>query len=214
MIVSEQYKFIVFMPPKNGTASLHEIFKHMHISYNIHGHMTYSEYFSTYPEKKENYRCFAFYRDPIKRLMSSLMFIKRTLHYNFLPLISPTFRTQEHQKYSNLDDNIKNLLETYTVNRMLDMWEVLYGPKTFEWMLKPQINWLDYEKMELLDLRKYDEELDKLVSLMGGDTHVKVSKNESIKLPGDEITPRLISFAKEFYEEDYRFFASKGISFD
>lgn len=214
MVVSEQHKFIVFMPPKNGTGTLHEIFKGMHITFNIHGHMEYTEYFDLHPEKKD-YMCFAFYRDPVKRLMSSLLFIKRTLHYNFLPLISDVVRTEESHKYNTLDVSVKTLLETYTVDKMLDMWEELNSERAFKWMLKPQIDWLGYDKIELLDLRKYDEELDRVIALMGnGSSHTKVSTNESIKLPGDEITPKLISFAKEHYKVDYDFFASKGISFD
>lgn len=202
------------MPPKNGTGSLHEIFKHFLVHYNVHGHTTFSEYFDKYPEKVHGYRYFAFYRDPIKRLLSSLLFIKRTLHFTFLPIISNTARTEEGQKYHTLDDSIKAILESYTIDMMLDLWPKLYDEATFEWMLKPQVTWLDCEKIELLDLRRFDEEVGKVANIIGEPHHHKIYTNESIKLPGDKITPKLISFAKEFYKVDYDFFISRGISFD
>lgn len=188
MLIDYRLKIGVFYPPKTGSTSLQNLFLHFTINYNVHDHNNYQWFKSLYPTNIDEYKFFAFYREPADRLLSSIKFIQQKLN---------------KEKYCN-----------YSIDEMISLFDSYYDE--YKWMLRPQTYWLDYPNITLLNFHKFDNETDKILKALELERvfqatvlnpKLNTTKNNSPK------TEKLVQFAQINYKEDYNFFASKGIQF-
>jgi hypothetical protein len=165
-------------------------------------------------EDPENYRFYAFYRDPVERYLSALNYIKRLsdpmmtmLHYFYGVKISCakilTRETLSDEQRQMINDVSPGEYLTHFVKRSC-------GGLPFS----QQTPWLDKPNMTLLDYRDFDNQARFVCSLF--DVTVGQVPRLNVGLPihhVSDLSDSEIAQIKEFYKTDYDFLANKGIYF-
>ena len=188
MVIDKRLKIGVFYPPKTGSTSLFKLLQNYTLNQNSRSHNNYEWFSLYYGNVIDQYKFFAFYREPVDRLFSSIKFIQQKLN---------------KEKYGN-----------YSIDEMISLFDSYY--EEYKWMLRPQTYWLDYPNITLLNFHKFDEETEKILTALELERVVEpgvvnprlnVTKETSYK------TKKLIEFAQNNYKNDYDFFKSRGIQF-
>lgn len=228
MIISRDKKIVVYLLPRTGTSSLTATFKNSGLNlYNCnHDHMTLARFREYAYEigdgtldssELSEYRHFCFYREPLSRAISVINYLRRgaqcSKFYHAFYGDSINFSCASRVNYNNLSDELKAL------NDAVPMIEVF---RKFKWYFERgpyatnQKRWLDYPEMELLNFHDYENEFAKLCAAFDLDPASinRVHMNESISIPElDVLSASEEQEIKNYIQEDYEFFESRGISF-
>lgn len=210
MILCHLNKIGIFFAPKTGTTSLHELFKNYIVNLNNHDHLNYQELFSKHPELI-SYTFYAFYREPADRLLSALLFIKQKRKADMHRII-----TGINPKYPDkLSDEELKTVDEYSVEDMIDNF-IAFNPGLdleFNWLLKPQVHWLDHSSIKLLNFYDYDNEVTKLLLKFQFIPNLTFKINTTVRPKDFKILKTVNDFAKQQYKVDYNFFKTRGIQF-
>ena len=200
----------MFFPPKTGTTSLHKIFAQYTLNLNTRDHINYEKLFSKYPEL-DLYKFYAFYREPADRLLSALLFIKQKRKADMYRII-----TEIHPKDADrLTEEEILTVDFYSVYKMLENFS-LFNPGLdleFNWLLKPQVHWLDHKSIQLLNFYNYDNEVRNLLLKFQFIPNLTFKVNTTIRPKDTQIVNACRYFAGNYYKQDYEFFKTKGIQF-
>jgi hypothetical protein len=215
---------VVFLVPKTGTSSLTQLFrriqKEAEISFCVHAHGTWHNFEKMDGEISPDimsYRKFAFYREPVDRIISIVNYLRRSRQlakfyhafYGDKYPISCSYRGD----YTTLSPKMKKM------NDAIPLMEAFHK---FRWFFERgaygrlQMEWLDCPGLELLNFHDYHNELGKLLIALNLDPEkvVREKVNQSIYIPElDTLTAEETAELREYAKEDYEFFASKGITF-
>jgi hypothetical protein len=182
MFFNKETKQAFVFPPKNGTMSTRTFLGSIewHGKHPIHG--TTADLIKKYPALLE-YKIYGFYRDPIKRFESSILYLKQ------VPI---THRGE-----------LKDLLGCTSVEDA--PYEVFASDKFLEAMpefFNKQVEWFDHPKVTALDFNNLEAELRRIT---GNTTQPMPHKNKNSDFGRKEITPAVVEFVKKHYAEDYEF---------
>jgi hypothetical protein len=83
----------------------------------------------------------------------------------------------------------------------------------FNWLLKPQINWLDHKSIQLLNFYDYDNEVRNLLLKFQFIPNLTFKTNTTVYPKDTQIVNACRYFAGNYYKQDYEFFKAKGIQF-
>ena len=205
MIVCEAKNIAVLLNPKTGTSTLVNIFKKLNVDKCNHSH--------DIPINVSDYQTFCFYRNPVDRFVSAVRYFKRKHYPELLHMaygndikVSCLTRTP----YNDLSDSIKAAIEEISIDDMLTKNMI----QSYNILFKKQTYWLDSADVCLLNYHDYDNEVRKLMVQFDYYDFDIPRLNESVKISEyDQINNDTIIKIKDLYQEDYDFFASKGITF-
>ena len=216
MIICSKRKIGVFLIPKTGTVTLTKLFKNVDVDVKDHQHTNFAQMMSDYGTKfsdLETYRFFAFYRDPVDRLISSLRYQRRTLY----PSVIHFFYGNEikisclcQTPYTELADNIKVAIEALSNLQLLESHFCDRGTALFA----PQVNWLNQPTLNMtyLNYHNYDAEVRRLMAEFDCYDFEIPILNQSVKLASDVLTEPEIQLIQQRYADDIAFLASKGLT--
>jgi hypothetical protein len=210
MILCHLNKIGVFFAPKTGSTSLHKLFSNYTTNLNKHDHITYEELFNKHPELM-SYDFYAFYREPADRLLSALLFIKQKRKPDMFRIITGT----NPERPDRLSEEQTSVVDNYSVYKMLENFS-LFDPGLdleFNWLLKPQINWLDHKSIQLLNFYDYDNEVRNLLLKFQFIPNLTFKTNTTVYPKDTQIVNACRYFAGNYYKQDYEFFKAKGIQF-
>lgn len=206
MIVGIKAKVAVLLPPKTGTRTIigmctrPEVVGYMaclqpgHIMHHVRHQVL---------EDIDDYRLFGFYRCPVDRVVSNYRFsVQQWSAIEGLPIAKEAAAEVARQ------------VRALTLSEYLDLLEVNMDYSTLD-LARPQTKWLQ-PGVELLDFRRFDDELMRLQTAMGCPNPIVVPKANGTD-SGDYInlvTADDVTRIKQLYAEDYEFFASCGITFE
>lgn len=240
MIYCTQRKIGVFLPPRNGSVSTVSAFKNLNIARKKHSHINYTSALEAFSEIEDfsSYKFYCFYRDPVDRFISTFKHLKRS---NVLYLLDKFFtqedskqafqivRTEKYNRllnmavrhpdeYNWLSQELKDKLESVTVEQALTLKSDVYYSRADNIQLgtfSPQTHWMNHDiDLTLLNFADFDNQLTFLLSQFGATADSIPHQNQSITLNSDApLTQEEIDMIKAAYQEDYDFFASKGITF-
>ena len=206
MIIFDAAKTALLLNPKTGTRSAMEYFKHPQFSGHVRnaygGHVSYQEAGRVLGEVE--YEFFSFYRCPVERFVSACNFAVSEWNYIWgdFPIRPETMaKAQAEIQELTLEDLLEVLIREQR------------GPVLA--LARPQTRWL-VPGIKLLDFRDFEAELIRLATSWGFEAPAEVPHtNESTpKFCVDDLSPEFIERIKQYYMQDYEFFASRGITFN
>lgn len=205
MIVCNTRKISIVLNPKTGTTSLINIFKNLQVDECLHNHKIV--------DKDIDHQIFSFYRDPVDRFLSSVRYYKRRFYVNLIHAVYGNkikLSCLTSTPYDQLSENLKEAIENITIGQLVNS-NLLDSNELF---FKPQLQWVDHPNIVLFNYHNYNVEVKRLMSHFDYYSFDIPKLNESIKIPKyDQIDNDTIKKIKTLYKEDYKFFASKGITF-
>ena len=218
MIIDNKNKIVVFLVPRTGSVTLHSLCSNQNLYRCDHIHHinfdSFMERYAPFLEDIEEYRCFAFYRDPVERAISLMKHFKRVnyitmLHYFYGNSIQ--ISCLDRTPYKDLSVDLKDKLEKISISDF-------YSVKTMkELEMVPayhQAYWLDYPIINLLDFRDYENQVKWLLNEMQIPVDVVPKLNQSISVEeNDHVSDEEYAYILNLYQRDYDFFASRGIYF-
>lgn len=222
MIVSKENNICIFLNPKTGTTTLCDIFKDKsYVDFLIHEHLDYTDYKKKYPDL-DNMNLYSFYRNPVDRFISAYSYAldtstclaaSRIYTYYINPSHLNAFNTHEELTESQLEEvkslSIKDILTHKSVKSILRLLSDVTPGLFF-----PQVTWLDYEGINLLDFNNFEHEVKKLLTLCNEpDIVTEIPRLNNVSPVYTNITEEEISLIQTLYEKDYEFFSSKNITF-
>lgn len=213
MIIDKSKKLGVFLIPKTGTSSLFRLFKpYSSNSVQVNSnHASWSDICKEY-DKFDGYQFFAFYREPISRFQSAVNYVKRTLYRETLQYFYDDLNMScaRVDPYDTLEPELKEKIERIHPFDLLHHLHLSKSP-TF----KKQIHWLDHPiNITYLNYHDYDNEVRRLLNEFDLPIKDIPRYNQSVSVPNtDVLTDNDVMYLREYYREDYDFFASKGITF-
>jgi hypothetical protein len=222
MIIDNPKRLAVFMPPKTATHSLYEIFRNANLSHVSHDHINLEGMLVQFPQMipiLSEFTFYAFYREPLDRALSMLTFLKRRrvaeVMHRLLGNDPPKISCLNRRNYENQSTAIQAANDAIPLIRVwrgmrnyIDGQKLGAYSKQVNWLNKPSIN------MIYLNFHDHDNEIRRLLTGFGANPNIVIpTENEQPKLPIDTVTPEEAAEIRAFYQEDYDFFASKGITF-
>lgn len=202
MIISHSKRLVTFLIPKTGTTTL---VKHVFNKSDMkslddvqHKHDNYEKFFKEH-ENHDEYRFLCFYRDPIKRFISSWNHAKR---------VDP--QLLQHENIGNIEECIDALLAENI--------PLLNSRKVDHRLWYNQVHWLACPNIELFDFRDYAKELIRMVLVYDKDHWLRdydpnLIQKTNMSKHAVQITESVEQKIREYYSDDYDFFESRGISF-
>jgi len=222
MILDHSRKMGVFFVPKTGSATVCSLFKDYSLDENIHNHKDLSRVIRKNPDIDfSTYQFWAFYRDPVDRFLSALVYQRRApnfstrfLHY-FLGDQALDISCLAVNSYSGWSSDQQAMLESVSLQDFLTSNFITDADPI---LFKNQIDWLNYSNVTLLNYGNFASEIQVLATAWGIAVPDPLPNiNTSVKLPTDPtaatLDPATLQQIKDLYRADYQFFASKGISF-
>ena len=147
MLFNKEKLRCLFCPSKNGTHTAFGFLENLgwH-SYAVKNQFTLHVYPKFAVEKYlnlNNYELYSFYRDPVDRFVSGILFTKQK-RSKFIEKVI---------KEKNLDFDV----ESMTYDQFVDHFDSFtkFTPIIFE----PQVNWISYPRINVLDFDNYESEL-------------------------------------------------------
>lgn len=221
MIVSIQKGFCIFLNPKTGTTTLYDIFKDKpYVDYAVQDHLDYRDLKVKYPDA-DNIALYAFYRNPVDRFISAYSFAMENRSFILASRMYNYYIDPEHVNAFNTNTGLND--EQMDRVRALSIKEI-FTHKDFKLIMSllfdispvflPQVNWLDYEGMNLLNFEHFEDEVKKLLTLYDdSDIVPEIPKLNAVEPAYRNLTQEETDLIKSLYERDYQFFASKNITF-
>lgn len=212
MILCEEKKVAFLYNPKTGSSTMSKLLEVAKSRSTGHAHELTINKFVKDPE---NYKLYAFYREPVERYISAVNYIKKSKEgmYQILQyFFGVGFSSAKVVGYDNLSDELRFKIDSLSPIKYL---EVFLKNNLVLPVFYKQISWLDKPNMTLLDYRDFDNNARFVCNLFD----VKVDKipwvNQSVKINNvSELNSRDISEIRDYYKEDYVFLESRGIRFE
>lgn len=219
MILSKPHKIAIFLVPKTGSYTLYRLCRNGHENLDIceHNHFNFDLFYNYYSydideEDLKDYRCFAFYRNPLERAVSIYRHFKRKHWVPFLFYFygkHANVSTLNRTPYEQLDGELKEKIERITIDDFYNS-NYVYDAAN----LQPQTYWLNYSFMNLLNFHDYDNQVRWVLNELGITVDTIPVLNESIKnKETDNLKWSTIENILKIYQSDYDFLASRGIYF-
>lgn len=216
MIVSKQKKVVIFLTPKTGTYTLCKTFYGKGLDECGHNHENYTAFRSLSnrdPDKygdPSEYTKYAFYRDPVERAVSMLRYIKRWRTHDFFHAFYGNeikMSVFEDNPYEELPRELKQLNDSIS---LIEVFRKMTHHR--DNVYRKQVHWLDFSDMQFLDFKNYNQEIEKLASILDINIGEVPIGNPSLKIEHlDRLSQDDIQEIKEYYSEDYLFFKDHGI---
>lgn len=191
MIFNEVTKQAFVFPPKTGTHTVKEFLKtrnwQEHKALDWHSFTNVA--FEKFPELK-NYVIYGFFRNPLTRFESGVLFIKQHVMSNYY--FSELLRNNRVQK----------CVEEISYDDIVDLFDLVNTHDFFKILFSPQVLWLDHPKVTVLDFNNFEYELRQIAKDL---TTPIMSRNVSRNFGKSVITDKVKSFVKDKYAHDYQF---------
>jgi hypothetical protein len=191
MIFNKEKQRCLFFPPKNGTQTAFNFLQGL--GWHSHTNKTF-ETFHTYPNEMvdkyvnlKNYNLYCFLRNPIDRFVSAVLWVKR----------NNTAQIEHVLKTKNVDSDAESLTYDQFVDNLEEL-KLGTTPKIFE----PQINWLAYPGINILNFYNYEAELRQLSGAYDRKKYPIRLVNVSTDFGKSVVTSKVIEFVKTNYFED------------
>lgn len=222
MIVSIDKKFCIFLNPKTGTTTLCDIFENKpYVDFAIHEHMDYTDFIAKYPTEKDIV-LYSFYRNPVDRFISAYSYALNSpaclaasriyTHYINSAHLNP-FNTSATLTQEQLEEvkalSLKDIFTHQNAKSILRLLsDVTPG------LFLPQVAWLDYEGINLLNFDCFEDEVKKILTLaQDSDILHQIPKLNAVDPVYTSVTEEEAELIKSMYQKDYEFFLSKNITF-
>jgi len=239
MIYCTERKIAIFLNPKTASTSVIRAFRDVPVTYRKHTHLNYTLAVDAHELPDfDTYKFFCFYRDPVSRFNSAFKFFKRHTYLTALTLFSTqeelqkAIKTIQKKKYDDflfsykmyprqydwLTDETKAIIESITIEQVLNLIPaegvvptIGKGDIGFAY----QKRWFGHNvDITYLNFADFDNELRRLLTFFDVTIDEVPHENENIDLDTDvPLTAEQVSLVQQRYQEDYDFFASKGITF-
>lgn len=148
-------------------------------------HFVAEKFIEKYPNLA-NYQIYAFFRDPVKRFESGVLYVKqvRIFHGSFEKLLEQNGiqKTRELVTYDELVDILPQLVEN------------------FGFIFDPQSNWYVAPNVTPLDINNMESELRRITGNVDAPFEVR---NISTEFGRSVITDKVRNFVREYYAADY-----------
>lgn len=139
-----------------------------------------------YPNLR-NYRIYAFFRNPLARFESAVLYAKQAGLYHKL------------MDEFLLNQNINKTRETVSYDDIVDVFPAV--KQTFGIIFKPQVDWYQVPNVTPLNFNNYESEIRRIT----GNAEIPlVIRNKSTKFGKSVITQKVIDFVRNEYADDYR----------
>jgi hypothetical protein len=222
MIIDNTRKLAVFMPPKTATHSLYEVFRDASLTHVSHDHINLDGMLVQFPQMQSQLGAFtfyAFYREPLDRALSMLMFMKRRWCAEIMHRVlgnGARISCLNRKFYEDLSPELQAANDTITpIQVWRAMQDRINSGRLAAW--SKQVNWLNQPSINLilLNFHDHDAEMRRLLTAFGANPdRVLPNENEQPKRPDiDILSPEDAAEIRAFYQDDYDFFTSKGITF-
>lgn len=134
----------------------------------------------------QNYRLYAFFRNPLARFESAVLYAKQAGLY------------RKSMDDFLLNQGIDKTRETVSYDDLVDVFPAV--KQTFGVIFKPQVDWYQVPNVTPLDFDNYEAEIRRIT----GNTEVPlVIRNRSTAFGKSVITQKVIDFVRQEYAADY-----------
>ena len=185
MIFHKESKQAFVFPPKCGTQTTKnflDVCKWKNLGMT---HVPTRKHIILYPNLK-NYRIYAWFRDPVLRLESGILYIKQIGFYT--PILDKFL----------MDQGINKTRETVTYEELIDVFPEMV--KNFDVIFHPQADWYDEPNVIPLDFNNMEAELRRIT---GNYDSKFMILNKSYDFGRMPISDKVRNFVREYYAADY-----------
>ena len=185
MLFHKQSKKAFVFPPKCGTQTTVNFL--MKLNWKSAGRMhQVPEYFIEKYPNLANYQIHAFFRDPLKRFESAILYAKQAGVY------------KSRLDKVLLESGFNKTRETVSYDEFIDLFPVMQ--EACGVILKPQSDWYKVPNVTPLDFDNYETELRRVT----GNTDIPIEiRNRSNSFGRSIITQKVIDFVRQEYAADY-----------
>lgn len=191
MLFNEATKQAFVFPPKTGSHTVKNFLKSR--NWREHGTLDWHSFIDIaikkFPELN-NYDIYGFFRDPLARFESSILFMKQhaTSNYYFSELLR--------------NNGVQKCVEEISYDDIVDLFDLVNTYDFFKILFLPQVCWLEHSKVEVLDFDKFENELQRIA----GNKHAPIlSYNVSTSFGKSAVTNRVKNFVRQNYADDYSY---------
>lgn len=230
MIVNEATRTLFLEVPKTGSTTIRIAYVSLHGDQKYERTWTHVKleelprvFAKMYPDQPfEQYTQYAFYRNPIERMVSAWRYSLG--QWERARLQEPQTRFSVYVRTAALfhliwgvsfDEEAKPSLVNVTLDDVMDALESKVVFPTAD-LFTPQSCYIDTQTV-LLDYSNYDAEYQRLVPLLGLPAvlspHVARLNTSDAADHIPNVTASQIQRIKNYYKDDYELFASRGITF-
>ncbi len=187
MIFHKPSKQAMVHPPKTGTITMHNFLRAAGWKALPNTHAKTERFIKDYPNLND-YTIYGFFRDPLKRFESAVLYVKRTpnVSKNFEKIVLQNGfdKTAEMTSYDTVVDIFLSLKDAMPV------------------FFRPQTVWLDHPKVTTLDFDNFESELRRITGDYKNEIPVL---NKSTDFGRSVITDKVREFVRDYYAADYQF---------
>lgn len=185
MFFHKESKQAFVFPPRCGTRSTMEFLKKCEWKNIGKNHFVPEKFIEHYPNLT-NYQIYAFFRDPVLRFESKLLYIKQVTGY------------KEKLEELLVAQGISKTREEVSYDELVDIFPVIN--QTFYFLFDPQDKWYKVPNITGLDFSNYEAEIRKVT----GNTQIQISNtNRSTGFGKSVITQKVRDFVRQHYAADY-----------
>jgi hypothetical protein len=190
MVFNKATKQAFVFPPKTGTITCLHFLISCGWKRLPNPHQYTAAFVEAYPSLKD-YSLYGFFRDPLKRFESSVLFLKQV----------PTLKlTENYVEKVIAEAGIDKTRESISYEEVIDLFPLLM--RRFDRFLAPQSTWLDFPNVTTLDFENLESELKRIAGHHG---KAVTRYNASTSFGRSVITDKVRSFVREYYAADYDF---------
>lgn len=187
MLFHKAKQLCLFQVPKTGTTTARNFLPAIGWKYLPPEHGEPAHFLSHYPNLN-NYKMFAFVRNPLQRFESSILFLKALHTERFF---------QEVLDKVGLDKPIKDV----SYDDFVDYFDAF--DKRYPIILDRQVKWFSDSRVEALDFDNYETELRKICETTNPQKRPIGWLNSTKAVAKSEITQKVIDFVRSHYAADY-----------
>jgi hypothetical protein len=188
MFYNRATKQAFIFPPKTGTISARNYLRAVGWKEKIPIHGT-AEYFINEDSNFIDYSFYGFYRDPIKRFESAILYFKQVQAKNKLTIQS-------------LQKLFPNITSETIIDLQYDAFANYELLSMFPTMFLPQVHWLNHPNVTPLKFSNFEIELQNVTKNYKRGIYKSNSSND---IGRSLITQFVMDFARDYYKEDYEY---------
>lgn len=191
MLFNEVTKQAFVFPPKTGSHTVKEFLKKK--NWNECASLNWHDFTDCLIEKlpkDDNYTIYGFFRNPLTRFESGILFIKQHVMSNYY--------FSELLRSNRINIQVKNI----SYDEVVDLFDLINTDPFFNILFLPQIRWLDHSKVTMLDFDKFEYELRRVSNDL---TTPIPFKNVSSSVGKSVVTNKVKDFVAQKYAEDYSY---------
>jgi len=177
MYFSKEKKLCLYEPPKTGTRTAQAFLRSVGWHFLAPDHGFPEDYLKAHPNLY-NYKAFAFFRNPLDRFISLILFVKQ--HYS-----------------SNIKTKDKNIKD-YSYEEFVNSFDVIKSHIPI--LSAAQSCWMTHPNTEVLNFDNYEAEIRRI---SGDYTNPVIIKNKSTDFGRSVVTQKVIDFVRQEYAADY-----------